>query len=60
MKSHFKNYFCGNTILGLFPFKEDRRPLNISISLEEIQCAIKTMNNNCAAEADEREAKMVR
>ena len=59
MKEHFEHQFYDKNHQTIDTFEEEKRPLNLPISLEEVEIAIKKLNNNRAPGLDEIAAELV-
>ena len=46
MKEHFEHQFYDKNHQTIDTVEGDKRPLNLPISLEEVEIAIKKLNNN--------------
>ena len=60
MKEHFQHHFHDKNHQAIDTFEVEKRPLNLPISLEEVEIAMKKSNNNRAPRLDEIAAELVK
>ena len=60
MKRHFGQHFCNKNYQNKDSFEGDRRPFNLTVSLEEIGIVMQKLNNNRAPRLDQIATELVR
>ena len=60
MKVHFEHNFCDKNHQTIDTFEGEKRPLNLPTSSEEVEIAIRKLNNNRAPGLDDIAAELVK